>query len=248
MQEVSAARGARSPLRPGRGPGAVVSRTVRVVVCRELGPLDNVVVEERATPGPRTGTGGRGRARRRRELRRRAHLPGSVPDEAGRPLRAGRGDRRCGECRRRRRHPGRGRGPGHGHDRLRCLRRAGRRGGVVARPRCPTRSGSARRPRSSRATARPGSPWPGAPPSAEGEWVLVLGAGGGIGLAAVDVALALGARVVAAASSEEKLDAARRMGAARHGRLRERGPEVPRPRAHRRGGGRGRRPGRGAPQ
>jgi NADPH2:quinone reductase len=47
----------------------------------------------------------------------------------------------------------------------------------------------------------------------EGEWVLVLGAGGGIGLAGVDVALALGARVVAAASSDEKLDAARRMGA-----------------------------------
>jgi NADPH:quinone reductase len=47
----------------------------------------------------------------------------------------------------------------------------------------------------------------------EGEWVLVLGAGGGIGLAAVDVAVALGARVVAAASSEEKLDAARLMGA-----------------------------------
>jgi len=47
----------------------------------------------------------------------------------------------------------------------------------------------------------------------EGEWVLVLGAGGGIGLAAVDVALALGGRVVAAASSSEKLEAARRMGA-----------------------------------
>jgi NADPH2:quinone reductase len=47
----------------------------------------------------------------------------------------------------------------------------------------------------------------------EGEWVLVLGAGGGIGRAAVDVALELGARVVAAASSSEKLDAARRMGA-----------------------------------
>ncbi len=41
----------------------------------------------------------------------------------------------------------------------------------------------------------------------------MLGAGGGIGLAAVDVALALGARVVAAASSDEKLEAARRMGA-----------------------------------
>ena len=46
-----------------------------------------------------------------------------------------------------------------------------------------------------------------------GEWVLVLGAGGGIGLAAVDAALALGARVVAAASSDDKLAAARAMGA-----------------------------------
>jgi len=47
----------------------------------------------------------------------------------------------------------------------------------------------------------------------DGDWVLVLWAGGGIGLAAVDVAVALGARVVAAASSGEKLEAARRMGA-----------------------------------
>ena len=46
-----------------------------------------------------------------------------------------------------------------------------------------------------------------------GEWVLVLGAGGGIGLAAVDVARALGARVIAAASSDARLDAAREMGA-----------------------------------
>jgi len=37
-----------------------------------------------------------------------------------------------------------------------------------------------------------------------GEWVVVLGAGGGIGLAAVDVASSLGARVIAAASSPAK--------------------------------------------
>ncbi len=48
---------------------------------------------------------------------------------------------------------------------------------------------------------------------APGEWVLVLGAGGGIGLAAVDVARALGARVIAAASTSDKLDAAVAMGA-----------------------------------
>lgn len=48
---------------------------------------------------------------------------------------------------------------------------------------------------------------------APGQTVLVLGAGGGIGLAAVDVARALGATVIAAASSREKLDAARAVGA-----------------------------------
>ncbi len=45
------------------------------------------------------------------------------------------------------------------------------------------------------------------------EWVLVLGAGGGVGLAAVDVATALGARVIAAASSAEKRNAATGAGA-----------------------------------
>jgi NADPH2:quinone reductase len=45
------------------------------------------------------------------------------------------------------------------------------------------------------------------------DWVLVLGAGGGIGLAVVDVARHLGARVIAAASSAEKLAAATALGA-----------------------------------
>jgi NADPH2:quinone reductase len=46
-----------------------------------------------------------------------------------------------------------------------------------------------------------------------GESVVVLGAGGGIGLAAVDVARSLGARVVAVASTPEKRDIALRTGA-----------------------------------
>ena len=46
-----------------------------------------------------------------------------------------------------------------------------------------------------------------------GETVLVLGAGGGIGLAAVEVAALTGARVIAAASSTTKLEAARSRGA-----------------------------------
>ena len=46
-----------------------------------------------------------------------------------------------------------------------------------------------------------------------GEWVLVLGAGGGIGLAAVDVASTLGGNVIAAASSRAKRTAALSAGA-----------------------------------
>jgi len=48
---------------------------------------------------------------------------------------------------------------------------------------------------------------------AAGETLLVLGAGGGMGLAAVSIGKALGARVIAAASDERKLDAARGAGA-----------------------------------
>jgi len=46
-----------------------------------------------------------------------------------------------------------------------------------------------------------------------GESVLVLGAGGGLGLAAVELAALLGARVLAASSSADKLEAARGRGA-----------------------------------
>lgn len=45
------------------------------------------------------------------------------------------------------------------------------------------------------------------------ETLLVLGAGGGVGLAAVELGKLAGARVIAAASSEEKLEAARKLGA-----------------------------------
>ncbi|MCW2946668.1 MAG: qorA 1 [Actinoallomurus sp.] len=46
-----------------------------------------------------------------------------------------------------------------------------------------------------------------------GDWVVVLGAAGGVGLAAVDLARELGARVVAAASGAEKLALCRAHGA-----------------------------------
>jgi NADPH:quinone reductase len=47
-----------------------------------------------------------------------------------------------------------------------------------------------------------------------GETLLVLGASGGVGLAAVEIGKAMGARVIAGASSDEKLEFARRYGAA----------------------------------
>ncbi len=46
-----------------------------------------------------------------------------------------------------------------------------------------------------------------------GETLLVLGAGGGVGLTAVEIGKALGARVIAAASSDEKLKATQEHGA-----------------------------------
>jgi NADPH2:quinone reductase len=48
----------------------------------------------------------------------------------------------------------------------------------------------------------------------EGETLLVLGASGGVGLAAVEIGVALGARVIAGASSDRKLSICRERGAA----------------------------------
>jgi NADPH2:quinone reductase len=48
---------------------------------------------------------------------------------------------------------------------------------------------------------------------AKGEWLLVHGAAGGVGLAAVDLGKALGARVIATASTDEKREFLKRYGA-----------------------------------
>ncbi|KAF8629656.1 hypothetical protein AX17_005595 [Amanita inopinata Kibby_2008] len=50
-----------------------------------------------------------------------------------------------------------------------------------------------------------------------GEWVLVTAAAGGVGIAAVQIAKALGAKVIAAAGSQAKLDIACKFGGADHG-------------------------------
>lgn len=64
---------------------------------------------------------------------------------------------------------------------------------------------------SSYATALCSLTWRGG--LSDGQWLLVLGAGGGVGLAAVDVGSALGARVIAVASTPEKRDVALAHGA-----------------------------------
>ena len=48
---------------------------------------------------------------------------------------------------------------------------------------------------------------------APGEWLLVLGAAGGVGVAAIEIGKILGARVIAAASSDDKLAVCREHGA-----------------------------------
>jgi NADPH:quinone reductase-like Zn-dependent oxidoreductase len=55
-----------------------------------------------------------------------------------------------------------------------------------------------------------------------GEWVMIVGAGGGIAIAALQLAAALGARVIIASRDEKKLAAARQLGAI-HGVPLERG-------------------------
>lgn len=50
-------------------------------------------------------------------------------------------------------------------------------------------------------------------PVKPGDWVVVLGAAGGVGLAAVDIAVLMGAKVIAAASGAEKLEVCRQRGA-----------------------------------
>ena len=45
------------------------------------------------------------------------------------------------------------------------------------------------------------------------QWVVVLGAAGGVGTATIDIAVRLGARVIAAASSPERLAVCKKLGA-----------------------------------
>ena len=168
---------------------------------------------------------------------------GQLPDQAAHPVRAGQRDRRRGRRGRSRGSGDRGGRPGDRLHRVRWLRRTGPRPGPLAGPHAAgprLRTGGRPHPELLHGAVHPHPADHASPP---GEWVLVLGAGGGVGLAAVDVATALGGRVIAAASDDEKLAAASAMGAEATIALRGRGPEGPGPGALRRRRRRGHRPG-----
>ena len=77
-----------------------------------------------------------------------------------------------------------------------------------------------------------------------GQWVVVLGAAGGVGTATVDVAVRLGARVIAAASSPERLKVCAELGAEAGIDYVQRGPQAADQGDHRRRRRPGGRPGR----
>ncbi len=189
-----------------------MSRTVRAVVCRELGPLDNVVVEERAAPVPGPGQAVvdvraagvnyvdglicQGRYQMKPAV---PYVPGG--EIAGVVSAVGEGVTRV-----------------EVGDRVMAMTGFGAFAEQVtvaasSLDSVPDALGFSQAAAFIQSYCTAWFALARRTTVTEGEWVLVLGAGGGIGLAAVDVALALGARVVAAASSAEKLEAARRMGA-----------------------------------
>jgi 3-oxoacid CoA-transferase subunit B len=149
----------------------------------------------------------------RDQLSRRADHRGQVSDAPAAPLRAGRRDR------------GRGaRGGRRGRHRLERRRppdRGAGFGGLAEQIVIPAADGAFRCRRSAASTEGAAllltyatsihALWTAA---AEGRGdLLVLGAAGGVGLAAVELGKAFGARVIAAVSSEDKAQAAREAGA-----------------------------------
>ena len=143
----------------------------------------------------------------RHQLPRRADDPGALPASPRAAVRAG---RRGGRHRRRggggRERHRRGR-QGDRPMRTGGLCRGGRRAGEPDQAVAARASPSPRAQRFWCAHSPPTTRWRRARRSRRGETLLVLGAAGGVGLAAVQLGKALGARVLAAASSPEKLEA-----------------------------------------
>ncbi len=164
----------------------------------------------RARPDPHSGDRGGHRAARR------VHVPGHLPAHpaAAVHVRTG-GDRHGHRGRRGRRH--RDRRTDHVRDRVldgpRFVRRGVPRRGRLRVPGARRASPMPRRPGSGSRTSPRGSGWSIAAISPRGEWLAVLGAAGGSGIAAVQLGRALGARVIAVVSDEEKAAFCRELGA-----------------------------------
>ena len=197
---------------PSPGAGALVSPAVRAVVCRELGPLDHVVIEERPTPVPGPGQvvvdvramgvnyvdglicQGRYQMKPATPYVPGGELAGVVSALSDDVTRVHVGDRVMAMT-------------GFGAFAEQVLV-----SGTSLEP-VPADLGFGQAAAFIQSYSTAWFTLTRRISVHEGEWVLVLGAGGGIGLASVDVAVALGARVIAAASTPEKLEAARSMGA-----------------------------------
>ena len=187
-------------------------RVMRRVVCREIGPPERLEVETVDAPQPRRRPGRRRGARRGSQLRRRAARRGQVPDQDPPPFTPG--SEVAGEIV----AVGDGVTGWSVGDRVVATTAVGGFAEYVeidARSlRAVPASMTLRAGRDVRAELRDDAVRVhAARRCARGETVLVLGAGGGIGLAAVDLARVLGLRPIAAASSRDKLAGAEAQGA-----------------------------------
>ena len=185
---------------------------MKALICPSLGPVENLKVMDIEPPAAGQGevvvdvVGGA-------QLLRHPHHRGQIPAQARpallarrrvfRPHRRARG-RRQGLCDRR---------PCDGLIRLRGRARTDRQFRRTASLMCPTAFHSTRRPGSPIAYGTTIHALKQRGEMKPGETLVVLGASGGVGLAAVEIGRAMGARVIACASSDDKLAFARRYGA-----------------------------------
>src|SRR6185436_6397832 len=146
------------------------------------------------------------------QLSRRAHHPEQVPVQAAAAVLAGQRARRRGEGGGRRREGVPARRQGDRVHHLWCIRRGGENRGIPPRP--LARENGFREWSAFLLTyATTDHALRDRAALAAGETLLVLGAAGGVGLAAIEIGKVLGARVIACASSEDKLAVCRSHGA-----------------------------------
>ena len=185
---------------------------MRAVSCRAWGRGREPHAGDGRPARPRRPPGGDRRQGDRGQLRGRPHGGRAVPDTAALPLQPGPGNGWRRRPLRRRGDALPAGGPGDGHPAPRRIRRTGRRrGGRDLPDACRHVLRGGRRFPVAYISSHVAIRWQGRLEA--DETLLVLGAGGGVGLTAVEIGKAMGARVIAAASTTEKLAAAEEHGA-----------------------------------